>query len=470
MNRFVKQATDYATTTTTDNGMKAYTTTYNSCVDLFFAIGASRGKDIIPAFTRAYAEDKRMATRIALWARDIRGGAGERKLYRDILEFLSTNDPSQARKLLKITAEVGRWDDILSEKLLTSPIGNDIIALVSTVLDQRTAGCVLLAKWMPRKGKTASILSKGMGLTAKQYRKLLVGLTNVVETDMCSKNWKGIVYPHVPSKAMKNYAEAFKRNDGTRFESYVQSLVKGTEKINAKTLYPYEIISNIRDKRVAQAQWDALPNYIGNSPVLTMVDTSGSMETGSASVRPIDVAVSLGLYTATKNTGVFANLFLTFSGEPEFVSINPHDSIDMQVSKIRTAHWGMNTNIRRALELILSTAIKGDVPNHEMPKTLVIVSDMQFDGCCEGASETAFDFMSRRFADSGYSLPNIIFWNVNHRDNVPVRFNQQGVALVSGFSPAIFNSILKNPEDINPIAVMKSTVNVDRYDYEQYNS
>jgi len=191
----------------TENGMKAFATSANACVDLFYNIGASRGKNIVPQFIAAYVENREVAMRIALWARDARKGAGERKIFRDILNYLENTNTNDAMALMYKTPELGRWDDLLcftSEELKNE--ANNLIAVALSKGDQ------LCAKWMPRKGEQAVALRKYLEATPKEYRKLLVSLTNVVETQMCAKDWDNINFSHVPSLAAARYRNAFKRN------------------------------------------------------------------------------------------------------------------------------------------------------------------------------------------------------------------------------------------------------------------
>lgn len=445
----------------TANDMRARKSTASACVDLFFKIGASRGKDIIPAFTAAYAENDDLALRIALWARDVRGGAGDRKLFRDILQNLEIVNPNSAALLAAKIPEVGRWDDMLvfTDAHLK---GRAFATIKKALID----GNGLCAKWLPRKGKVAVELRKYLGFSPKRYRKTLVGLTNVVETQMCSNKWNEIDYEKVPSLASARYKKAFERH-GHAFAAYVEKVVKGEAKVNASAVYPHDVLKTLlggyRWTRPSateldhiRGQWAALPNYMGDSSIFPMIDVSGSMQG-----LPIEVAVALGLYVADKNKGVFKDAFLTFSEHPE-IQVARGDIIS-KVQQVSTANWGMNTNLIAGLDLILNTAINGRVAQQQMPDTLVIFSDMQFDSCAT-FDDSAMNAVKRRFEAAGYQTPNIVFWNLNAYDNAPAKFNDKGVALVSGFSPAIMKSILAADfESFTPEGIMRAAVMVPRY-------
>jgi hypothetical protein len=462
-------------TARTENGMKARKSTAKACVDLFFKIGAMRGQDVTKEFVAAYVENKDVALRIAQWARDVRGGSGERKLFRDILVLLEKTDPESAKALLRKVPEIGRWDDIFVFK--TKEMKAEAYTMLGDALRARNG---LAAKWTPRKGEVALEVRAFFGMSPKFYRKSLVELTKVVESQMCAKDWDEINFSHVPSVAHSRYKKAFGRNT-EKYGEYVKALVKGDDpkvKVNAGAVYPYDVLKGLVNQyfsanyskdqlNVITAQWEALPNYIGDANVLALVDVSGSMSTpaggyGSKStVTCMDIAVSLGLYCADKNKGKFKDTFLTFSGKPELLHLK--GTIVQKVQQMVKSNWDMNTNLVKAMDKILSTAIAGNVPQSEMPEMLLIMSDMQFDQCAK-FDDSAMQMIRRKFTDAGYTVPKIVFWNLNAKDNVPVKYDTSGVALVSGFSPAIMKSVLASDTDnFTPEAIMLKTVMSDRY-------
>lgn len=444
----------------TTNGMKAQASTMNAVVDLFYNIGASRGKNIVAQFERAYAHDPVLATKVALWARDVRGGAGERQLFRDILVHLEDIHPDMLDRILPHIAEFGRWDDLLVFK--TEAFKAKAYTLIGDAL---RAGNGLAAKWMPRKGPIAVEMRNFFGMSPKQYRKSLVALTNVVETPMCAKEFETIEFGKLPSLAAARYQKAFNRNAPTAYAAYKAKLETGEAKINAAAVYPYDVVKSIRmgDKAVAKAQWEALPDFMTDAPVLPMVDVSGSMGCavgGNANLTCMDVAISLGLYCADKNKGAFKDAFLTFSERTKLEVLK--GDILSKYAQLSRAEWGMSTNLHGAFDAILKVATSQNVPEADMPKTLLILSDMQFNQCCR-FDDSAFEMIARKYEAAGYTMPNIVFWNLHASGNVPVSFDQKGVALVSGFSPAIMKSILAG-KDFTPEAIMMDTIGSERYD------
>lgn len=464
----------------TTNGMKALKSSANACVDLFFKIGASRGKDITRDFVAAYVENKELALRIAQWARDVRGGSGERQLFRDILVHLEQRDPDAAKALLAKVPLIGRWDDIFAFK--TSEMKSAAYTMLGDALREKNG---LAAKWTPRQGPIAVELRKFFGMSPKFYRKSLVEMTKVVEQQMCAKDWDNINFSHVPSVAHSRYKKAFARNT-PKYGEYVAELVKDPKdrsvevKINAGAVYPYDVLKGVMpggflarvenpyDKTqldVITAQWNALENFMGDADVLPLIDVSGSMTMpvgGSTTTSCLQIAVSLGLYCADKNKGKFKDMFLTFSGDPELLRLKG-DIID-KVKQINTSTWGMNTDLVKAMNLILNTALKGKVSQNEMPKMLLIFSDMQFDQCAS-FDDSAMQMIQRKFTEAGYEMPAIVFWNLNSHDNIPVKSNAKKVALVSGFSPSIMKSVLSaDTEKFTPEGIMLNTIMNPRYD------
>jgi hypothetical protein len=460
----------------TENFMKARKSTANPCVDLFFKIGASRGKDVVPAFAAAMAEDRDIALRIAQWVRDIRGGAGERQIFRDLLKYLEKNDRDAVLKLIPKTPELGRWDDLFA--LETSEVRQAAFALMSEAL---ASGNGLCAKWMPRKGPNAEELRQFLGVSPKYYRKLLVELTRVVETQMCAKDWDNINFSHVPSVAAARYKKAFFRHT-PKYAEYVAELMKPQEeravgvKVNSGAVYPYDVLKGkispygvmygSTENNLIQAQWEALPNYMGDVSVLPLVDVSGSMTSpvSKSGLTAIEVAVSLGLYCADKNKGKFKDTFLTFSAVPQLLNLK--GNILQKIDQMVKSKWEMNTNLHAALDKILQTAVQGRVPQEEMPEMLLILSDMQFDHCVRH-DDSAIEMIDRKYTEAGYKMPKVTFWNINSYDNVPVKFDANGTALVSGFSPSILKSVLAaDMEAFSPYQIMLKTLLVDRYNLE----
>jgi hypothetical protein len=450
--------------------MKAFESTCRANVDLFGKLAASRGKDITQLFDLALIEDSDLAIRIALHGRDVRQGAGERQLFRDVLLHLERVNPDYltGTNLLRKVPELGRFDDLLVFQ--TTPVKNAAYAVIAQALND---GNGLAAKWMPRQGPIARELREFMGLSPKRYRKTLVNLTKVVETLMCNREFEAINFSHVPSLAMSRYTKAFRKHAPEHFEAWKAALKKGdpkVAKVNAAAVYPYDIVKTLRygDSEVADAQWEALPNYVGDARVLPLVDVSGSMTVPiggrgkGVDITCLDVAVSLGMYCASKNTGEFKDLFLTFSTDPKFVQVS--GTLSQRYRQMSTSNWSMSTDLQKALKKILNLAVEKSVPQEEMPTALLIMSDMQFN-CCR-PDVRAVEMIRKDYKNAGYEVPAIVFWNINAHGSVPVTFDETGTALVAGFSPSIMKSVLSSDlNNMSPEGIMRKTVMTDRYDF-----
>lgn len=465
----------------TANGAITNVSNLNKNVDLFFLAGASRGKDITAAFSAALAEDSNIAIRVLAWTRDIRGGAGERDTFRTLFAHLITNEPALAVSILKKLPEFGRWDDMFTAFGTTLEL--DALRMISAALTIGNNG--LCAKWCPRQGPISNKIRSYMRLTPKEYRKMLVKLTDVCEQKMCAQSWDSIAYQHVPSVAAARYQKAFLKHDPVGYGAYKAKLVTGEVKINAGAVYPYDVIRSLKngDKTVANAQWGALPDYLEGSDenILAVVDVSGSMKgvEVSGSVTALDVAISLGLYTSERLTGVFKDTFVTFSGEPAMLKVA--GTLQQRYDQMSRADWGMNTDLGAVFKLILNSAVKGKVSESEMPTKILLLSDMEFDECVTtGGSGTsrghyssggapvsvgAMNFIKAEYAAAGYKIPQVVFWCLSGRSgNCPVTYNEPGAALVSGFSPSIVKSVLGGDE-MTPASIMLKTVMIEKYDF-----
>lgn len=464
----------------TENGMTTNSTSLNSCVDLFFKIGALRGEDKkrkISAFSKAFGEDPLTAMKILFWCRDIRGGAGERKTFREILTYLAKNKPETLKKNIGLIPEYGRWDDMLL--LIGTRLEKDVLGEIACALEGKDGLC---AKWLPRgngknreKKRWASAIRKYLGLEPKAYRKLLAELSNTVEQLMCSKRFEDINYSHVPSKAMSDYMTAFNRNDSEGFNTYLESLKKGETKINTGAVYPYDITKNLKygNSEGATEQWKSLPNYMEGSKerILPVVDVSGSMEVpagNNPNITCMDVAISLGLYISERNEGPFKDAFFTFSSSPKLEYLKG-DLVD-RYEQLSVADWGGSTNLEATFKVLLKKAVEGNLSEEDMPTTILILSDMEFNsataqgwGNNSAWNPSAQKMIETMYKDAGFNVPKIVYWNIQSRqDNIPVRFNNQGTALVSGFSPAILTALLSGNE-FTPYSIMMDVINSERY-------
>lgn len=467
MNNSQMETVENQNVTLTDNGMITNPTSLNKCVDLFFSIGSMRGKSkdkVVNLFNEAYNENPLVASKILFWVRDVRSGAGERQTFRDVISYLTTNSPQTVRKNIGLIPEFGRWDDVLV--LLGTELEDDMFSLIKTALSN---GDGLCAKWMPRKGIVANKLRKLFRTTPKQYRKMLVGLTNVVESKMCAKDWENIDYSKLPSLASSRYQKSFNKNDNERYNEYKKSLQDGTAKVNAGAVYPYDIVKSINmggDKIVSEKQWESLPNWMEGSVerILPVVDVSGSMCVevgGNPNLSCMDVALSLGMYISERNEGSFKDAFITFSSNPQLQYLT--GNLSERLSQLRRADWGMSTDLEAVFNLILHQAKMNNVPESNMPTKILILSDMQFNQATRRDSLGAQSMIESMYEELGYTKPDIIYWNLNAKGgNFPVEFDKNGTALVSGYSPSILKSLLGG-KNMTPKSIMMDTVNDDRY-------
>lgn len=436
--------------TTTENGMVAYKSTLNPLVDLFLKIGASRDTDLNKEFGDALVCDKDKALRILLWARDIRGGAGERKRFRDMSSLLSKFlDKETMLKVINKIPEIGRFDD------LHVFVGTDYEQVALKLhIEAIKSGNGLAAKWAPRKGDVAVKMRELWGVTPKFYRETIVGLTNVVEQKMCSDKWEEIEFSHVPSQASRIYANAFKKHEEQRYTSYLEKVMTGEEKMNASATFPHEILRGVRNNvRQADAQWKSLPNYLEgvNESILTVCDVSGSM-----SGIPMEISIALGLYFSERLKGVFKDCVVTFSERPKLLKLSG-GMLSQRMSELSCIDWGMSTNFEAVFDTVLDAAKRHNLPEKDMPTKIVVLTDMQFN---EAGNFTAFEMVQDKYSRAGYEMPQLVFWNING-GNSPVTFSQKGVGLVSGSSPATIKAVLGG--DIDPVKVMEKAIMQERY-------
>ena len=473
-----------ANRTYTENGAVTHASTYSDCLDLFATIGALRSsneQEIINRFVRAFTEDPNLAMKTLFFARDVRGGLGERKVFRVCLQWLAHNAPASVKKNIPYVAEFGRWDDLLS--LMGTPCEKDAMLQIKKQLNADLEAMdmgddvSLLAKWLPSVNASnaqtvayAKKIARFLCMTDATYRKTLVKLREhirIIENSLREKDYS-FDYSKQPSKAMFKYRKAFYRNDGERYGEFLGKVSRGEAQLHTGTLTPYEIIKpffyeHIDDQEASaiDATWNAQEDFTRDENALVVIDGSGSMYSHSDPM-PATVALSLGIYYAERNTGAFHNHFITFSESPQLVEIKGETILE----KVRYCHdynEVANTNIQKVFELILRAAVNNNVPQSEMPSTLYIISDMEFDCCARGAELTNFEYAKKILAEAGYDLPRVVFWNVQSRNKQqPVTQNEQGVALVSGCSPRIF-SMLKSGI-LSPLGYMLDILGAERYE------
>ena len=466
--------------TLTENGAVTLRSTDSECLDLFATIGALRNasdQEIETRFLRAYAENSDLAMKILFYARDVRGGLGERRVFKVLMRHLAQNQLASALRNLPYVPEFGRWDDVLA--LMDTPARGEAVALLRYQLGldmvalEKGEPVSLLGKWLPSVNAsnaqtvaTAKQLARAFGMTDAQYRKALSALRRairILENNLREKDYT-FDYAQQPSKAMFKYRRAFLRNDEIRYRDFMEKVNRGEAKVNTGALMPYEIVeaayrASEAERGALNMTWNALEDFTGDENALVVADGSGSMYCGQPQAAA--VAQSLAIYFAQRNRGAFRNHFITFSMNPRLVEIKGRDIVE-QVRYCCTFNECANTDLQKVFELILRSAVENRVPQKELPSTLYIISDMEFDFCARNASMTNFEQAKMMYARNGYRLPRVVFWNVRSRSQQqPVRSNEQGVALVSGCTARIFSQVMKG--EMDPYSNMMSVVGSERY-------
>ena len=476
----------------TENGAVAQKTSGKALLDLNFALSSMRNMPddkIWSMFLAAYNEDPVYAMVWLYFSRDPRGGMGERDTFRTIMARMADENPNLIKKLLPLVPEYGRWDDLIwvMDHILSKTVQNAIKSLIYEQFKADMAALKankpvsLLGKWLPSNNasskdtlRRAEILRSEFGLTPRQYRKALVALREriaIVESKMSANEWAEIAYPAVPSRAMMNYRDAFRRHDEERYNAYLTNVKEGKEKINSGVLFPHDIVHayHVAGWRVKanvdntlEEQWKALPNPIADKPessTLVVVDGSGSMSSpiGNTNISALEVARAIGLFFAERIEGEFNNTFITFSSHPELVRLHPDFSLHAKLQVMDNYDDCSNTDIEKVFGLILKVAKENHLPQDQLPANILIISDMEFDGLQDywkynrsvhDVDATLFETIAERYAEEGYKLPRLVFWNVASRTNtIPISENDLGVALVSGFSPSIADMVMSSELD-----------------------
>lgn len=478
----------------TENGAVGYRTTGKALLDINFAVASLRSAnegEIVRRFQAAFLENKVLAMKWLFFARDVRGGLGERRLFRTAMKYIAKYEPEMARKVVGLIPEYGRYDDLWS-LLDDNELRPYVVEFVSQQLTEDVANSrnrkpiSLLGKWMPSANASsattkryAKILRNALEMKESEYRRTLSALrryTDVVEVKMSAKMWGEIDYEAVPSRANLIYNGAFLRNDEERRRAFLASLEKGEARINASTLFPYDIVHQYCSggygrttksyDATIEALWKNLPDLVqGCGNTIVVADGSGSMmsRVGSSGVTALEVANSLAIYFAERSSGEFKNKYITFSSRPQLVDFSRGQSLRDKIS-IALGHSEIsNTNIEAVFDLILNTAIRNNMRQEDIPANILIISDMEFDCATTGRiGANLFKTIEAKYRGYGYKLPRLVFWNVNSRTNtIPVRENDMGVALVSGFSVNIYKMVMSGKTD--PFECLLETLNIPRY-------
>lgn len=496
MNELLKNLKEQNNVTFTQNGAVTYKSTMTKVYDMFAQGAAMRGasdEDCILMFIEAYEEDPTMALKCLFYLRDIRGGQGERRFFRLCIKWLATNKALEMVNLIHLVPEYGRYDDLF--ELFNTGIESEMMGYIKFIIDKNEDH--LIYKWMPSINTSSRAtqergrkFARAFGMTEKAYRKMLSEgrkACHLVETLMSQNQWDQIAFDKLPSRAGILYSKAFARREETK-ERYAAFMSRKDTKVNASTLYPYDVVAkaveamgineywnrhnvslNDVNRLAANKYWENLTDYFNGATLnaLCVCDTSGSMTSGYYNkIAPIDVAIALSLYTAERAKGPFQNHFISFSSHPTLIETTGVDFCD-KVARIYRQNLCENTNIEATFDLILNTAKRNHLSQEDMPENIIIVSDMQFDsargywsgyGHRSEDTSTLMEHITHKWMNTGYKMPKLIFWNVNAATgagNIPMK-DEDGITFVSGASPSIFTSILtgKTGQDLMYEALM----------------
>lgn len=475
MNELLRNMKEQSNRTFTANGAITYSSTLNNVYDLFAQGAAMRNTsddDCVNMFVRAYKENPTLALKCLFYLRDIRGGQGERRFFRLCIKWLALHKTEEMEHLIRFIPEYGRYDDLF--ELFNTDLEDYMMGYIKYVINKNEDH--LVYKWMPSINTSSRNTQErgrkfayAFGMTEKQYRKMLSEgrkACNLVETLMSQNEWDKIAFNKLPSRAGILYSKAFARREETR-DRYAAFMSSDKTKVNAGTLYPYEVVAKAIqvmvhnwsriddvDRLAANKYWDNLTDYFNGATLnaLCVCDTSGSMTSRyyNTKIAPIDVAISLSLYTAERAKGPFHNHFISFSSRPQLIETVGVDFCD-KVERIYRQNLCENTNIEATFDLVLHTAIRNGLEQSDLPETLIIISDMQFDAASGiGWGRYGIDRASlmerirEKWERAGYNMPKLIFWNVNASTgggNIPMK-DEDGITFVSGASPSIFTSVL----------------------------
>ena len=479
MNTFLNGMKTAANYTLTENGAVTHKSTMDGLMDLFAMGAAYRSRtdeDVIMLFKDAFDADPVYALKCLFYIRDVRGGQGERRFFRVATKWLASYNTDAMQRNLIHVPEFGRWDDLFV--FIGTPLETQALNIVKhqLALDVQCKTPSLLGKWMPSENtssaktrKTAAKVRAFMGMTPKQYRKTLSVLRariNVLERLMSEGRWDEIEFDKIPSKAGLKYKNAFARHDIERMKrnpevkTYADFAKDTTTKVNAKDLYPYEVVDKAThcfhasmdntDRLMVNKFWDNLADYFNGKSLnaLAVVDTSGSMTWSGGAAKPINVAISLGMYCAERAKGPFAGHYVSFASRPQLIEVKGVDFVD-KVRRIYSANLCDNTNIEATFDMLLTTALQNGCSQSDLPENIIVISDMEFDAARGYYSrgnnnpKTLMEGIREKWARHGYRMPHLIYWNVDARqNNIPEDIGVGNISYVSGMSPSIFEQIM----------------------------
>ena len=475
----------------TENGAIGYKTTGHPLLDINFAASSLRNKsdrEIVDMFEKAYYDTPLDSILWLFYLRDVRGGMGERRSFRIILKHMAENHPEVIAGVIPYIAEYGRYDDmwVLLETQFKDPviklIKEQIVSDLNGVKENKPIS--LLGKWLPsrcsRNAKNkqyVNLICTNLGISPYTYQKITSTLRKhlkIVECDMSAGRWSVIDYNKVPAKANLLYNSAFLKHDEERRRKFLSALENHEEgvKINAGTLFPHDIVhkywNNLKRDQTLEELWKALPGGTGYTDVMIVCDGSYSMHNlidKKSSLQAMEACFALTIYFAERAEGVFKNKFITFSSRPKYVDIGNCKTLRDKLNCLLRHNECSSTNIKKVFDMILETAVNNHLTQDQLPKTVLVLSDMEFDACyaCEPSLDaTLFDYITERYKNAGYKMPKLAFWNLCSRTGtIPMKQNENGLVLVSGLSPATMKMVMSG--NLDPFDAMLDVLYTERY-------
>lgn len=500
---------NYNNRSRTENGAWGLKTTQHELLDLHFQVSSLRTRRpeyITDSFVKAYYENPHYAIKWLFYLRDIAQGLGERRSFRICMRYLAESQPEIAREVLKLIPQYGRYDDLMLylDTPLQEEMGTYIAGLLKADREAMEKGCPvsLLAKWLPSIN-TSSVATRAMavriakmlGMGRREYRRTLSALRaylDVTEVKISASRWEQVDYERVPAKANLLYDAAFARHDRVRREDYLRRVYLEDGKLNTGGVMPYEIVhkiytssnscywsASLKENLLAELMWQKLlregfQNDWGLEDCIVVADGSGSMYSpvdGSGLVSAIEVCHSLAIYFAAQLKGIFHDMAISFSATPQLIDLSRGESLKEKLEIMRAYDEVANTNIQAVFRLLLDMAVSHEVPAEEIPGQVLIISDMEFDaassqyscGRKQNFNQTLFERIAAEYAQAGYPMPRLIFWNVcGHSNTIPAVTGEQGICLLSGFSQNAMK-VATNREVQDPYESLCRTLNSPRY-------
>ena len=453
---------------------------------------------------------------MAFQTRDVRGGKGERELFYNFLGVLARRRPAVVEQMVPLIPTYGCWRDmwVLAERVPTLRAAIFVHVLETFKADSAAfdAGkfdkMSLLAKWLPREGskKVSSFFFLTLvrvlcGDVARvpTYRKCVSALNKAlktVEINMCGGSWAAIKPDTVPGRCLKLHTKAFLNeklhgyegsheglrypdNDDrnacrTHFKDFADGLKNGTRKAKgADTVMPHEIVMKLKsgvssdEMTILEGQWASIRDAVlavgGLGRVVPMCDFSGSMDG-----TPLEVSRALGILVSEVAHPAFRNHILTFDAKPTWHAFNPAHGLRDKLRSMRGISQGLNTNFYAACQLILKKMVEQKVPVGAEPEDLLVFTDMGWDAAAKtSAWSTQVAQIRQNFADAGgWKAPRIVIWNLRaaYKD-FHASANEDGVVMLSGWSPALFKTIQGGPVAVRtPLEGLRAVLDDERYD------